>query len=94
MFSSVHEKYPAFGPTTCLLKRWLASHLLGPPHFPWPVAELLAAAAFVRAAPLAPPAQPAAGLLRVWQLLAHADWATEMLLLDFNRDMARETFQI
>ncbi|XP_026317352.1 nucleolar protein 6 [Hyposmocoma kahamanoa] len=86
----LHEKYPAFGPTTCLLKRWLASHLLSPPHFPPVVVELLSAAVFLRPAPLEPPAQPFVGLLRVWKLLADTDWVREMLLLDFNQDMTRE----
>ncbi|KAJ0175334.1 hypothetical protein K1T71_009475 [Dendrolimus kikuchii] len=86
----LQTKYPAYGPTVCLLKRWLSSHLLSPPHFPQSVAELLAAAVFVHPAPSHPPALPSIGLVRVLNLLAHTDWNKEIIFLDFNEDMSRE----
>ncbi|XP_060804531.1 nucleolar protein 6 [Amyelois transitella] len=86
----LHQKHPAFGPTVCLFKRWLSSHLLSPPHFPPTVAELITAAVFVHSSPLSPPTMPTAGLVRVLTLLANTDWAREMIVLDFNEDMKRE----
>ncbi|RVE45335.1 hypothetical protein evm_010040 [Chilo suppressalis] len=86
----LHQKHPAYGPTCCLLKRWLSCHLVPPPHFPAPVAELVAAATFLRPHPSLPTVQPTAGLYRVWRLLAETNWATEMIVLDFNEDMRRE----
>ncbi|XP_053611416.1 nucleolar protein 6 [Plodia interpunctella] len=86
----LHQKHPSFGPTVCLFKRWLSSHLLSPPHVPPAVAELLVASVFVHSAPLAPPTMPTAGLVRVLTLLANTDWTREMIVLDFNEDMKRE----
>ncbi|KPJ11465.1 Nucleolar protein 6 [Papilio machaon] len=86
----LHQKYPAFGPAACLLKRWLCAHLLSPPHFPPTLADLLTSAVFLRPAPLDPPAQPQAAFLRALRILADTDWSREMILLDFNDDMSRE----
>uniref|UniRef100_S4NST8 Nucleolar protein 6 n=1 Tax=Pararge aegeria TaxID=116150 RepID=S4NST8_9NEOP len=85
----LHQKQPAFGPTVCLLLRWLSCHLLGD-HWPRSVAELLVAAVFTHHAPLRPPAQPVSALYRVLKLLGNTDWTSQMLLLDFNDDMSRE----
>ncbi|XP_049871871.1 nucleolar protein 6 [Pectinophora gossypiella] len=86
----LHQKHPAFGPTACIFKRWLAAHLLSPPHFPTTLAELLTAAVFLHPAPLTAPLTPLAGFARVLWLLAETDWNTEMILLDFNEDMKPE----
>ncbi|XP_072937991.1 nucleolar protein 6 [Epargyreus clarus] len=86
----LHTKYPAYGPTVCVFKRWLSAHLLSPPHFPPAVAELLVATTFVHCSPLSPPHQPTAGLLRVLKKLVDTDWGKEMIVLDFNEDMTRE----
>ncbi|CAK1542398.1 unnamed protein product [Leptosia nina] len=86
----LHQKHPAFGPTACLFKRWLSSHLLSPTHFPSTLAELVTASVFLQPEPLTPPTQPTVGLFRVLQLLLNTDWATQMIVLDFNGDMTRE----
>ncbi|XP_013174071.1 PREDICTED: nucleolar protein 6 [Papilio xuthus] len=86
----LHQKYPAYGPAACLMKRWLSAHLLSPPHFPSILADLVTAAVFLRPAPLEPPVQPLAGFLRALRILVDTDWSREMILLDFNNDMSRE----
>ncbi|XP_075979856.1 nucleolar protein 6 Mat89Ba [Anticarsia gemmatalis] len=86
----LHQKHPSFGPTVCLFKRWLSAHLLSPPHFPPSVAELVVAAVFLLPHPTVPPASPSIGLVRVLDKVAHFDWATELIVLDFNEDMTRE----
>ncbi|XP_022126367.2 nucleolar protein 6 [Pieris rapae] len=86
----LHQRHSAFGPTACLLKRWLSSHLLSPPHFPDTLADLLTATVFLQPEPLTPPTQPTVGLYRVLQLLVQTDWATQIIFLDFNGDMTRE----
>ncbi|XP_004925060.2 nucleolar protein 6 [Bombyx mori] len=86
----LHQKYPAFGPTACLFKRWLSSHLLSPPHFPSVTAELMAATVFLHPQPFTPPTQPTIGLFRVLRLLAATDWTSEVFVLDFNDDLTRE----
>ncbi|XP_013142491.1 PREDICTED: nucleolar protein 6 [Papilio polytes] len=86
----LQQKYPAYGPAACLLKRWLSSHLLSPPHFPSTLAELLTSAVFLRPAPLDPPSHPLPAFLRALRILADTDWATEMIVLDFNNDLKRE----
>ncbi|XP_030026553.2 nucleolar protein 6 isoform X1 [Manduca sexta] len=85
----LHQKYPAFGPTACLLKRWLSAHLLSG-HVPSVVAELLTAAVFVHSPPVTPPASPTLGFFRVLDLLVRTDWTTDVIVLDFNEDMTRE----
>ncbi|KAJ2938467.1 hypothetical protein O0L34_g12906 [Tuta absoluta] len=86
----LHQKHPSFGPTVCLFKRWLTSHLLSPPHFPATAAELLAASVYVHSEPLSAPVSIVAGLLRVLRKLGDTDWNTEIIVLDFNEDMKRE----
>ncbi|XP_038221323.1 nucleolar protein 6 [Zerene cesonia] len=86
----LHTKHPAYGPAACLLKRWLSSHLLSPPHLPATLAELLAAIPFLLPSPLSPPTQPTTALYRTLRLLADTDWRSQMFLLDFNDDMTRE----
>ncbi|CAH2087303.1 unnamed protein product [Euphydryas editha] len=89
----LHQRHPCFGPATCLLSRWLSSHLLAP-HFPPTLVQLLVAAVFLRAAPLVAslvaPLSAAGGLLRALRLLADTDWTREMLLLDFNDDLTKD----
>ncbi|XP_045501152.1 nucleolar protein 6 [Colias croceus] len=86
----LHTKHPAYGPTACILKRWLSSHLLSPPHFPAPLVELLAAIPFILPSPLSPPTQPTTGMYRALKLLADTDWKSQMYVLDFNDDMTHE----
>lgn len=86
----LHTKHPSFGPTACLLKRWLSCCLLSPPHFPAAVAELVTAAVFVQPQPSLPPCHPTVGLVRTLRLLANTDWSKEIIFLDFNEDMSRE----
>ncbi|CAB3244187.1 unnamed protein product [Arctia plantaginis] len=86
----LHQRHPSFGPTVCLFKRWLSSHLLSPPHFPELVAELMVAAVFLHPEPTQPPTNPTVGLVRVLSKLVEFNWATEVIVLDFNGDMSRE----
>lgn len=86
----LHQKFPSFGSTVCLFKRWLSSHLLSPPHFPDSVAELMVAAVYLQPEPTQPPAMPTNGFIRVLNKLVEFDWSTELIVLDFNEDMSRE----
>ncbi|GBP18685.1 Nucleolar protein 6 [Eumeta japonica] len=86
----LHQKYPAYGPTTSLVKRWLSAHLLDDWHFPETVIELVTAYLYLRPEPYEATTQPLCGFLRTLHLLSTMDWNAEPLIVNFNNELTRE----
>uniref|UniRef100_A0A6B2KWR6 U3 small nucleolar RNA-associated protein 22 n=1 Tax=Arcella intermedia TaxID=1963864 RepID=A0A6B2KWR6_9EUKA len=89
---ALHLKYPAFGPTTRLVARWLERHmLLG--HFWYEAVELIVAGVFCGGmGAYEVPSHYVCAFYRVLQLLATHDWAKEPLVVDFNKDFTSEAY--
>ncbi|XP_063980867.1 nucleolar protein 6 [Diachasmimorpha longicaudata] len=86
----LHSQQPAFGPTCCLVKRWLAAHLLDAFHFPEIVVELLVAALYLNPDPYKPAQAPQAAFLRILEYFARDSWSTDPVIVNFNGEMTRE----
>ncbi|GLG96489.1 Nucleolar protein 6 [Gryllus bimaculatus] len=86
----LHQQFPGSGPTVCLAKRWLSSQLMGPPHFPDLVIELLVAYLFVSPEPFYPPVQSQLGLLHFLRLVSSTDWLTVPIIVNLNSEFTRE----
>lgn len=86
----LHQLQPAFGPATCIAKRWVASHMIRWSHFPEEAVELLMASVFLNPAPFSPPAQPQIAFLRFLHLLSRTNWHLEPLVLNFNNELKRD----
>lgn len=89
----LHQKYPAYGPTTTLVKRFLSSHLIDDDHFPHVAVELLVGAVFLNPEPLSSPFSPLCGFMRVLNLLFTRDW-NETLLVNFDDNLSSETLEM
>ncbi|XP_048484524.1 nucleolar protein 6 [Plutella xylostella] len=86
----LQQTHSAFGPTACLFKRWLCCHLLDESHFPPTVAELLAAAIFLKPEPETAPLNPLIGFVRTLKLLVNTDWTKDMLVLNLTHEFSAE----
>ena len=76
----VHHRFPSFGATVRVVKRWLSSHLLGP-HFSAIWVEMLVASIYLCPGPMDPPTTPSSGFSRVLRLLRNWHWRDEPLLV-------------
>ncbi|XP_015124315.1 nucleolar protein 6 [Diachasma alloeum] len=86
----LHSQQPSFGPTCCLVKRWLTAHLLDAFHFPEIVVELLVAAMYLNPDPYKPAQLPQTAFLRVMEFFARDAWSTDPVIVNFNGEMTRE----
>lgn len=73
-----------------LAKRWLNSQLIDPFLFDDTCTELLVAHQYYNAIASDPPTQPQTAFIRFLHMLAHTNWSTELILLNFNDDLSRE----
>lgn len=91
--AGLHQQHNAFGPTVCLVKIWLNSLLLDRVQWPDECTELLVASLFMddsKSVTAEVPVQPQSGFLRFLHLMAHKNWETELVLLNFNETMSQE----
>ncbi|XP_011302572.1 nucleolar protein 6 [Fopius arisanus] len=86
----LHSQQPSFGPTCCLVKRWLSAHLLDASHFPEIVVELLVAAMYLNPDPYKPAQIPQTAFIRILQFFAREAWSTDPVIVNFNGEMTRE----
>lgn len=87
----LHQQQPAFGPATCLAKRWLSAQMIRWAHFPEEAVELLMAYIFVSPEPFPAPAQPQAAFMRFLHLLSTTNWHLEPIILNFNNKLSKTT---
>lgn len=73
-----------------LAKRWLYSQLIDSFLFDDTSTELLVAHQYYNAIASEPPTQPQTAFIRFLHVLAHTNWNTELILLNFNDDLSRE----
>lgn len=73
-----------------LAKRWLYSQLIDPFLFDETCTELLVAHQYYNTIASDSAAQPQAAFIRFLHMLAHTNWNTELILLNFNTDLSRE----
>lgn len=90
LFQRLYHQNLSFGPTVLLAKRWLYSQLIDPFLFDDTCTELLVAHQFYNAIASNPPIQPQTAFIRFLHMLAHTNWNTELILLNFNNDLSRE----
>ncbi|CAG0892048.1 unnamed protein product [Darwinula stevensoni] len=89
-FLSLQVEHLCWSTGVRLCKRWVASHMLGPPHVPWEVVELLSAHCLISSHQFPTPASPEAIFLRFLQLLSYHDWETSPILVNFNSTLSKE----
>lgn len=73
-----------------LAKRWLYSQLIDPFLFDDLCTELLVAHQYHNVIASEPATQPQTAFIRFLHMLAHTNWNTELILLNFNNDLSRE----
>lgn len=88
--SRLYHQHPSFGPTVLLAKRWLYSQLIDPFLFDDICTELLVAHQYYNSIASDAPTQPQTAFIRFLHMLAHTNWSTELILLNFNNDLSRE----
>lgn len=86
----LHSQQPSFGPTCCLIKRWLSSQLIDNYHMPDIVVELLLASMYLTPDPYKPAQTPQVGFLRFLEFFARDLWITDAIIVNFNNEMTRE----
>ena len=88
-FDRLHSQQPSYGPTCCLVKRWLSAHLLDNSHIPDIVVELLVASMYLTPDPYKPAQTPQVAFLRFLELFARDHWSTEPIFVNFNNELTR-----
>lgn len=73
-----------------LAKRWLYSQLIDSFLFDDLCTELLVAHQYYNIIASEPATQPQTAFIRFLHMLAHTNWNTELILLNFNNDLSRE----
>lgn len=73
-----------------LAKRWLYSQLIDSFLFDDVCTELLVAHQYYNIIASEPATQPQTAFIRFLHMLAHTNWNTELILLNFNQDLSRE----
>lgn len=86
----LYHQHSSFGPTVLLAKRWLYSQLIDSYLFDDLCTELLVAHQYYNKVASEPATQPQTAFIRFLQMLAHTNWNTELILLNFNDDLSRE----
>lgn len=87
---TLYHQHTSFGPAVMIAKRWLNAQLIDDYLWPDVCTELLMARVYIQSDSLAAPVQPQVGFWRWLQLLATADWKTDMVLLNFNDGLSAE----
>eukprot|EP01135_Chromosphaera_perkinsii_P005307 Nk52_evm4s337 gene=Nk52_evmTU4s337 len=80
-------KYPAFGPTVRLVKRWLSAHMLLD-FLSSEVVEIIVAQTFINTSLYEPASNTLGGLLRFWSFLANFNWRENPLVANFDHEIS------
>ena len=84
--SRLHHRYPAFGGSARLAKRWISAQMFAN-HISEEAVDLIVASIFVNPAPHTPPATPTCALVRFLKLLSTFDWQSTPLVLDISNEL-------
>ncbi|KAH7300451.1 hypothetical protein KP509_24G063300 [Ceratopteris richardii] len=93
MLSALQGRYPVYGPTVRLAKRWIASHLFSD-VLKEEVIELLVAYLFLRSAPYSPPLSRVTGFIRFLLLIRDYAWYFKPLIVDLNEDFTSKDYEL
>jgi U3 small nucleolar RNA-associated protein 22 len=85
-------RLPILSPTTRLVKKWFAEHLLQP-HFCNELIELICIRVFKQPSPWTVPASLQSGFFRTLAFIARWDWRNEPLIVDFGGEMISKDIQ-
>ena len=83
-------RFPLFGPTARLAKRWVSAHMFSEVLCEEAI-ELMVASLFLTPLPVIPPASVMCGFHRFLHLLATFDWQHSPLIVDINNDISAQT---
>ncbi len=88
----LHHQHPSFGATCAIAKRWLNAQLIDSHLWPDEATEIIIAEMFLKSG-VQPAIQPQTGFFRFLAQLANTDWEHEMIVLNFNAEMADEEIE-
>ncbi|XP_075220979.1 nucleolar protein 6 Mat89Ba isoform X2 [Lycorma delicatula] len=83
-------QFLSYGPTVCLVKRWLRAQMIDDELFPDVPLELIVASLFVSPEPFTIVLQPQTAFLRVLNILANRNWCLEPIIINFNQELTRD----
>jgi U3 small nucleolar RNA-associated protein 22 len=89
----LHHQFPSFGPTVAMAKRWLYSQMID--KFLWPdeCTELIIAEMLLKSLPMVPAIQPQTMFIRFLHQLANFNHESDMVVVNFNEDIASEQLE-
>lgn len=80
-------QYPSYGPSTCLIKRWLRSQLIDDHHFPDIAIDLVNASLYLETAPFERSNLPQIAFIRFLKFIAEADFVNQAVIVNFNEQI-------
>ena len=89
LIHSLNSRYHSFALTVRLVKRWIASQMLGD-YLIDEAIELIVASIFISPVAIGPPNSHMCGFLRFLNLLAKFDWKNEPLIVNLNEEITTE----
>ncbi|CAG9857139.1 unnamed protein product [Phyllotreta striolata] len=84
----IQSMYPSYGPGTCLIKRWLRSHLIDEYHVSDITIDLLNASLYLDENTASN--TPQMSFLRFLKFASELDWNLQIVLVNFNGDLTAE----
>ncbi|XP_044017229.1 nucleolar protein 6-like [Aphidius gifuensis] len=87
---ALHLQKSSFGPTCCLVKRWLSAHLIDDFYIPEIVVELIVAYVYLSPQPYEPVHMPQAGFMRCLEFFSSHQWKTEPIIVNLNNQITNE----
>lgn len=90
----LHSQHPSFGPAVNIAKRWLFSQLIDSYLFPEECTELLMSTLYINQNQCQVTMQPQTGFFRFLSYLAHTDFVTEMIVVNFHGTLEEEELKL
>ncbi|XP_065166776.1 nucleolar protein 6-like [Atheta coriaria] len=88
--NGLHQANPSYGPSTCLIKRWMRSQMLDADHISDVVINLLNASLFITSAPYKPAILPQVAFLRFLKFMSTFDHNFQTVAVNFNDSLSIE----
>lgn len=87
-------QHPSYGPSTCLIKRWLRSQLIDDHHFPDVAIDLLNASLYLESGPYEMSNLPQNAFLRFLKFFAEFDFSSQIIVINFNDQITRKYLRL
>ncbi|XP_017777485.1 PREDICTED: nucleolar protein 6 [Nicrophorus vespilloides] len=88
--NGIHQESPSFGPSTCLIKRWIRAQMLDESHIPDVVIDLLNASLYLTPEPFSVPTLPQVGFIRFLKFISEFDFNMQPVVVNFNDNLTNE----